>query len=156
MMQFVKHRMLGTVLTIAVASTAFSASALDKDAVIRDRQAFMKDQIRQWLVVRNFIQGKADQAQAISAVISLTKSVPMVPDHFPPGTAGPSPDGKFGTKPEVWSQHDKFLAANKKVSDQVAVLAAAVKSGDKAKTEAAFKELDACNACHQDFRAKLQ
>jgi cytochrome c556 len=35
-------------------------------------------------------------------------------------------------------------------------LAAAVKSGDKVKTEVAFKELDACNACHNDFRAKLQ
>jgi len=79
-----------------------------------------------------------------------------VQDYLPPGTAGPAPDGKFGTKPEVWTEHDKFLAANKKVADQVAVLADAVKSGDKAKTAAAFKELDVCNACHQDFRAKLQ
>ena len=26
----------------------------------------------------------------------LSKSVPKVPDYFPPGTTGPSPDGKFG------------------------------------------------------------
>ena len=29
-------------------------------------------------------------------------------------------------------------------------------SGDKAKVEVAFKELDFCSGCHNDFRAKLQ
>jgi cytochrome c556 len=146
---------LGAALIIAaICSTA--APAVDKDQVIKDRQTFMKDQGRQWLVLRNYVQGKADEAAAISAVASLTKSVPKVPDHFPPDTGGPAPGGKWGTKPEVWSEHDKFLAADRKVADQVAELDAAVKSGDKAKTAAAFKDLNACAACHQDFRAKLQ
>jgi cytochrome c556 len=138
----------------AVYSTA--ALAVDKEQVIKDRQTFMKDQGRQWLVLRNYTQGKADQAAAISAVEFLTKSVPKVPDYFPPDTGGPAPGGKWGTKPEVWSEHDKFLAANRKVADQVAVLDAGLKSGDKVKAAAAFKDLNGCNACHQDFRAKLQ
>jgi cytochrome c556 len=154
----VKRRVLGAALAIAViglnASTA--ALAIDKEQVIKDRQTFMKDQGRQWLVLRNYVQGKADQAAALSALGSLTKSLPKLPDHFPPDTAGPAPGGKWGTKPEVWSEHDKFLAANKKVANQVAVLGAAVKSGDKAQAAAAFKDLDGCAACHQDFRAKLQ
>jgi cytochrome c556 len=153
----VGHRVLGAALAITLGTVYLTAApAADKDQIIKDRQAFMKDQIRQWLVIRNYTQGKADQAQAMSAVDSLTKSVPKVPDYFPPGTAGPAPDGKFATKPEVWTEHDKFLAADKKVADQVAALGEAVKSGDKAKTAAAFKELDACTACHRDFRAKLQ
>ena len=154
----VKHRTLGAAVTAAMIGIAVSTAALaaDKEQVIKDRQTFMKDQGRQWLVVRNYIQGKADEAAAISALASLTKSLPKVPDHFPPDTGGPAPGGKWGTKPEVWSEHDKFLAADRKVADQVAVLAAAVKSGDKAKAAAAFKDLDACAACHQDFRAKLQ
>ena len=130
--------------------------AQDKDKVIADRQDFMKKQTREWIVVRNYLQGNADQQAATAAVDSLAKLVPDVPNHFPPGTAGPAPDGKYATKPEVWSQHDKFLAAEKKVTDQVAALGTAVKSGDKAKAEVAFKELDGCNACHNDFRAKLQ
>jgi cytochrome c556 len=138
----------------AVYSTA--APTVDKEQVIKDRQTFMKDQGRQWLIIRNYTQGKADQAAAISAVESLTKSVPKVLDYFPPGTGGPAPGGKWGTKPEIWSEHDKFLAADRKVTDQVAVLAAAVKSGDKVKAAVAFKDLNACAACHQDFRAKLQ
>jgi cytochrome c556 len=133
-----------------------AAPAADKDQVIKDRQTFMKNQGRQWLVIRNYVQGKADQAAAISAADSLTKTVSKVPDYFPPDTGGPAPGGKWGTKPEVWSEHDKFLAADKKVGNQVAELDAAVKSGDPAKVAAAFKDLNACAACHQDFRAKLQ
>jgi cytochrome c556 len=145
----------GAALAVA-AATSIVALAQDKDKVIADRQDFMKRQIREWIVVRNYIQGNADQQAATAAVDNLAKLVPDVPKHFPPGTAGPTPDGKWATKPEVWTQPDKFVAAEKKVTDQVAALGAAVKGGDKAKTEVAFKELDACNGCHNDFRAKLQ
>jgi cytochrome c556 len=146
---------LGMALAIG-AAMSIVALAQDKDKVIADRQDFMKKQIREWIVVRNYIQGNADQQAATAAVDNLVKTVPDVPKYFPPGTDGPAPDGKYGTKPEVWTQHDKFLADQKKVTDQVAALGAAVKSGDKAKTEVAFKELDACNGCHDTFRAKLQ
>jgi cytochrome c556 len=154
----VKRRVLVAALMASVIGVAASTAvlAVDKEQVIKDRQTFMKNQGRQWLVVRNYIQGKADEAAATSAVESLTKSVQKVPDYFPSDTGGPAPGGKWGTKPEVWSEHDKFLAADRKVADQVAVLEAAVKSGDKAKAAAAFKDLDACAACHQDFRTKLQ
>src|ERR1700719_1426536 len=138
---------LGAALAIG-AATSIAALAQDKDKVIADRQDFMKKQIREWIVVRNYIQGNADQQAATAAVDNLVKTVPDVPKYFPPGTDGPAPDGKYGTQPEVWTQHDKFLADQKKVTEQVAALSAAIKSGDKAKTEVAFKDLDACNACH--------
>ena len=69
---------------------------------------------------------------------------------------GRLPTANGATKPEVWSEHDKFLAADKKVGDQVAALDVALKSGDKAKVEVAFKDLNICNGCHDTFRAKLQ
>jgi cytochrome c556 len=146
---------LGAMLALAAADST-GALAADKEQVIKDRQALMKDQIREWIAVRNYVEGKADQAAALSAVESLAKSVPTVPNYFPPGTEGPAPDGKWGTKPEVWSEHDKFLAATKKVGEQVAALDAAIRSGDKPKVEAAFKDLNICSACHDTFRAKLQ
>ncbi|MFI4948663.1 MAG: c-type cytochrome [Alphaproteobacteria bacterium] len=132
------------------------ALAVDKDQVIKDRQSLMKDQGRQWLVVRNYLEDKADQGAALAALASLTKSLPTVPNYFPPGTEGPDPDKKWAAKPEIWSEHDKFLAADKKVIDQVAALDAAVSSGDKAKAQAAFKDLAICSGCHETFRAKLQ
>jgi cytochrome c556 len=150
-------RMLAFGAALAIgAAASIAALAQDKDKAIAERQDFMKKQIREWIVVRNYIQGNADQQAATAAMDNLAKLVPDVPNHFPPGTAGPTPDGKWATKPEVWTQHDKFLAAEKKVTDQVAALGTAVKSGDKAKVEVAFKELDGCNACHDGFRAKLQ
>jgi cytochrome c556 len=155
MLKSVRLLAICTMLAIGAAGS-IGVLAADKDKVIADRQDFMKRQVREWVVVRNYVQGSADQQAATAAADNLVKLVPMIPDHFPPGTEGPTPDGKYGTKPEVWTQHDKFLAAQKKVTDQVATLDAAVKSGDKAKVEVAFKELDVCNGCHNDFRAKLQ
>jgi cytochrome c556 len=151
-----RHSALAAALAFALVSFGAAAPAQDKDKIIAERQNVMKDQGRQWLVVRNYLEGKADQAAALSAAESLTKSVPTVPNYFPPGTEGPSPDGKWAAKPEIWSEHDKFLAAVKKVGDQVAVLDVALRGGDKAKVEAAFKDLNLCNACHETFRAKLQ
>lgn len=135
---------------------AGAASAQDKNKIIAERQELMTQQGREMVVVRNYFQDKADQAAAIAAMESLKKSVPTVVNYFPPGTEGPSPDGKWATKPEVWSEHDKFLAAVKKVGDQVAALDVAVKSGDKTRVEAQFKEIGFCSACHDTFRAKLQ
>jgi cytochrome c556 len=147
---------LGAVTALVLAGTVGVAVAQDKDKIIAERQNLMKDQGRNWLVVRNYLEGKADQAAALSAIESLTKSIPKVPDYFPTGTDGPSPDGKWAPKPEVWTERDKFLGADKKVGDQVAVLDAALRGGDKAKVEAAFKDLNICSACHEPFRAKLQ
>jgi len=146
---------LGAMLAIAAANSPISLAA-DKDQVLKDRQAAMKEQGRQMVVVRNYLEDKADQAAALAALDSLAKSVPTVPNLFPPGTEGEAPEGKWGAKPEIWSEHDKFLAATKKVGDQIAALNVAVKSGDKAKAQATFKDIGFCSGCHDTFRAKLQ
>jgi cytochrome c556 len=146
---------LGAVLAIGVANSPI-ALAVDKDQVLKDRQAAMREQGRQMVVVRNYLDDKADQAAALAALDALTKSVPTVPNLFPPGTEGPAPEAKWGAKPEIWSEHDKFLAADKKVADQIVALAAEVKSGDKAKAQAMFKDIGFCAGCHDTFRAKLQ
>jgi cytochrome c556 len=153
-MKAARFLLIGAAFAIAT-TTSTAAWAQDKEKVIAERQDLMKRQIRDWIAIRNYAAGNADQQTAVAAADALTKSVPTVPNYFPPGTAGPAPDGKWGTKSEVWTEHDKFLAAVKKVSQQLAALDAAVKSGDKAKVEVACKELDACNACHTPFRAKL-
>jgi cytochrome c556 len=148
-------RLLALGASLVVAGGWIGAQAADKEQVIKDRQAAMKEQGRQVVVIRNYAEGKADQAAALAAVDSLTKSLPTVPNLFPPGTDGPTPDGKWAAKPEIWTQHDKFLAAVKQVSEQVAAIGTAVKAGDKAKVEADFKELGFCKGCHDTFRAKL-
>jgi cytochrome c556 len=146
---------LGAVLAIAVVSSPIALAA-DKEQVLKDRQAAMKEQGRQLVIVRNYLEDKADQAAAVAALEALAKSVPTVPTLFPPGTEGEAPGGKWAAKPEIWSEHDKFLAAGKKVTDQIAALAVEVKGGDKAKAQALFKEIGFCSGCHETFRAQLQ
>jgi cytochrome c556 len=143
---------LGAAL-LAVALSAGMASAQDKNKIIAERQEAMKQQGREMIEVRNYFQGKADQAAALKAVEALKKSVPKVPEWFPPGTGIGQVTVKTRAKPEIWQQHDKFLADDKTVLGQIDTLEAAVKSGDKAKVEAVYNEIKFCNACHETFRA---
>jgi cytochrome c556 len=151
-----RHAVVAAVLTFAVAGLGGVAPAQDRDRIVTERQEAMKQQGREMVAVRNYVQDKGDQAAAIAALDSLQKSVPKVADWFPPGTGIGEVPIKTRAKPEIWQQHDKFLAADKTVMAQIAALDAAVKSGDKPKIEAVFKEVGFCSACHDTFRAKEQ
>jgi cytochrome c556 len=141
---------------IMSALAAGAALSQDKDKIVTERQEAMKQQGRQMVAVRNYFQDKGDQASAISAMEDLQKSVPKIPDWFPPGTGVGEVPVKTMAKPEIWREHDKFVAADKTVLGQLATLEAAVKSGDKPKIEVVFKEIGFCKACHDPFRAKEQ
>jgi cytochrome c556 len=140
---------------VALAGFAVNALAQEKDKIVMDRQDYMKQQGRQLVVVRNYAQGKADQQAARAAIDSLTKTVPNVPNLFPPGTGIGEISVKTHAKPEIWSDHAKFLEADKTVAGQIAELGAAVKSGDTAKAEALVKQIAFCEGCHAAFRAPL-
>ncbi len=127
--------------------------AQDKEKTVRARQAAMKQQGRDLGVVRNYFQGKADQAAAIAAVEDAQKSVATLPPLFPPGTGIGQISIKTRAKPDLWRQQDKFAADHKTVLGQLAELETAIKAGDKSKVEAVFKKIGACQACHNDFRA---
>jgi cytochrome c556 len=144
------------VVTFVLASIPGSAPAQDAAAIVKERQTAMRQQYRSLLAIKSFLDGKGEQAAAVAAADELTRTVPKVPDLFPPGTGMAPPEGKYRPKPEVWTQWDKFLAAEKTVVEQVKVLDVAVKSGDKQKIEAAYTKLDACDTCHDGFREKIQ
>src|SRR5205823_12997369 len=92
----------------ATGLTAGTAVPQDKDKIVTERQELMKQQGRQWVVVRNYLQGKADQAAALAAAEALRKSVPTVVKEFPPGTGIGEVAVKTRAKPEIWQEHDKF------------------------------------------------
>jgi cytochrome c556 len=138
-----------------VASLASNAPlAQDKDKIVTDRQDVMKQQGRELVVIRNYSQGKADQQVAKTAIESLKKSVPNVPTLFPAGTGIGEVTVKTAAKPEIWREHDKFLADHKTVLGQITTLDTAIQSGDTAKVAALVKEINYCASCHNDFRAE--
>src|SRR5216683_4284777 len=143
-----KQQLVAVMVVLAIAGVGTgSASAQDKDRIVTERQEAMKQQGREMVAVRNYFQDKGDQAAAIAALDSLQKSLPKVVDWFPAGTGIGEVPIKTRAKPEIWQQHDKFLAADKTVVGQISTLDAAVKSGDKPRIEAVFKEIGICSAC---------
>src|SRR5262245_6163213 len=101
-------------LAAALAMAAMGSTgvlAVDKDQVIKDRQAFMKQNDVDREAGKGFLDDKNDQAKAISGATALTETMKKIPSVFPPDTEGPSPDGKYGTKPEIWTNPKGFEAA---------------------------------------------
>ena len=156
-----KRRLLGAVWTIgifAAVATPAPAPAQDKQAVLKERQTTMKQQGRDLGRIKGYLDGTADQSAAVAAATDLTRTTGKIPDLFPPGTTGPSPDGKYQPKPEVWSERTKFLDVQKAAAAKAEALLAAVKGGDKTAVRTAFIDLgkNGCGSCHTGFREKLK
>lgn len=152
-----KARVLGAAAAIVVAGTAGFALAQDKEAVLKERQATMKEQGKDAGAVKAYLDGKGDLAQAKTGAANLTQTTKKIPQLFPPGTGGPSPDGDYVAKPEIWTDWNKFLDAQKAAAAKADALLVAVNGSDKSAIEAAFNDLgkNGCGACHTTFREKV-
>jgi len=153
-----RHSALAAALAFALASFGAAAPAQDKEAVVKNREALMKGQGKNLGSIKAYTEGKADLGQAETSAADLTQSIKKIPDVFPPGTGATSSDGKYATKPVIWSDWNKFLDAQKNAAAKADALLAAVKSGDKAAVEKAFADLgkNGCGGCHETFRDTLK
>jgi cytochrome c556 len=144
-------------LTVALgAGPALAQAANEK--IMQERQALMKNQAQDLGAVKGFLDDKNDLAKASEGAADLKRTMAKIPDVFPPNTAGPNPDGKYETKPEVWNDWKGFLEQRDLAAKKADALIAAVKGGDKAAIQTAFGELgkDGCGGCHQKFRAEIK
>lgn len=158
-MVFRTNRLLAaTVLMSAVFGASVSAIAVDVDAVVKERQATMKQQGKDMGAVKAFLDGKSDQTAALAAATDLTRTTQKIPELFPPGTDKPSPSGDYAPKPAIWTNWSKFIDAQKAAAAKADALVAAVKAGDKAAIQTAFADLgkNGCGNCHTNFREKLK
>ena len=153
-----KALIAGAVIVGALIGAAAVAPAMDGGNVIKDRAAVMKQQAKDLHDVKGYLAGTGDQTGAAAAAADLTSTTRKIPDLFPPGSKAASPDGKYAPKPEIWSQWEKFLAAQKNAAAKADALLAAVKSRGKAEIQAAFAALgkNGCGGCHENFRTKLK
>lgn len=152
-------KLLAFAAALAVAAAGSTgALAVDKDQVLKDRQALMKEQGADMGAVKGFLDGKNDEAKATSAATDLTETMKKIPDVFPPDTGGPNPEGKYTTKPEIWTDAKGFEAVRSTAADKANALLAAVKGGDKAAIQAAFSDMgkNGCGACHEKFREEIK
>ena len=155
MFSVAKARVLGAA-AIVVAATAL-AVAQDKETVLKEREATMKEQGKDIGAVKAYLDGKGDLTQAKTGAANLTQTTKKIPQLFPAGTGGTSPDGDYVAKPEIWTDWNKFLDAQKTAATKADALLVAVNSGDKTAIEAAFNDLgkNGCGGCHTTFREKI-
>jgi cytochrome c556 len=153
-----KFRLLGMVLAAGMAGVSAASLAQDKETVLKSRQETMKEQGKDVGAVKAYLEGKGDLAQAKTGAANLTQTTKKIPELFPPGTGGPNPTGDYVAKPEIWTDWNKFLDAQKTAASKADALLVAVNSGDKAAIEAAFNDLgkNGCGACHTTFREKIE
>jgi cytochrome c556 len=150
-------QMLGAFI-FAFSVNVGAAVAQDKEAVVKNREALMKEQAKDLGTIKAYTEGKTDLTQAQASAANLTQTTNKIPGAFPPGTGGPDSDGKFATKPAIWSDWNKFLEAQRTAVSKADALLAAVKSGNNTAIETAFADLgkNGCGACHETFREKLK
>lgn len=136
------------------AGVGVAGAALAQEAVVTNRQDAMKAQAKDLGAVKAFIDGKGELAAAQSAGDDLTKRMTEIPDLFPPRTGMAEFPGKSYARPVIWTDWDKFKEAQSNADQKAVALAAALKSGDKAKVEAAFADMgkNGCGGCHTTFR----
>ena len=153
-----RFRVLGAALAILVASASGMALGQDRETVLKDRQATMKEQGKDIGAVKAYLDGKGDLAQAKTGAAGLTQTTKKIPELFPPGTGGPNPTGDYVAKPVIWTDWNKFLDAQKAAVSKADALLVAVNGGDKTAIEAAFNDLgkNGCGACHTTFREKIE
>jgi cytochrome c556 len=158
MLSVMKFRLLGAALAMGVASVNAVSLAQDKEIILKDRQATMKEQGKSLAAVKAYIDGKGDLVQAKAGAADLTQTTKKIPDLFPPGTGGPNPTGDYVAKPVIWTDWNKFIEAQKTAASKAETLLVAVNSGDKTAIEAAFNDLgkNGCGACHTNFREKIE
>jgi len=158
MFSVTKFRLLGLVLVVGMAGLSAASLAQDKETVLKSRQEAMKEQGKDVGAVKAYLEGKGDLAQAKTGAANLTQTTKKIPELFPPGTGGPNPTGDYVAKPEIWTDWNKFLDAQKTAAGKADALLVAVNSGDKAAIEAAFNDLgkNGCGACHTTFREKIE
>lgn len=158
MSSVMRFQVLAAVLGIVMGGASGVALGQDKETVLKDRQATMKEQGKDVGAVKAYLDGKGDLAQAKAGATDLTQTTKKIPALFPPGTGGPNPTGDYVAKPVIWTDWDKFLDAQKTAAAKADALLVAVNGGDKAAIETAFNDLgkNGCGACHTTFREKIE
>jgi len=139
----------------AVLSTA--AFSQDSEAVLKNRQATMKRMGADLDAIKAYLDGKADEAKALTGATDLDATIRTVVELFPAGTGMEQFPGKSGAKPGIWTEKEKFDAAHRLAVEKADALLAATKSGDKPAIAAAFADLGkgGCGGCHTPFREKI-
>jgi cytochrome c556 len=157
------RRSIVTVAAIALAGaigavTLTAGAADDPEAIIKQRREFMKGNGGHMKAIYDALEAGTDLTGIPAHATAIRDDAKTIPDLFPEGTGMDKFPGKTGAKPEIWAQHDKFVADAKNLEAEADKFLAVAQGGDKAAIAAAFDAFGkgGCGTCHQTFRQKLE
>jgi cytochrome c556 len=142
------------------------AARSDDAAAIESRQDHMKAQSKDLGAIKAFTEDRGELAAAQTAGADLVTRIAKIPDLFPKGTGMDAYPGKSFAKPAIWTEPEKFQAADKNALTLAETLNTALKGGDKAAITAAYANMGrdfwgtaspnpgACGGCHGTFTQK--
>lgn len=137
---------------LLVAPAALSAPPSPAQ-VVKYRHAVMGGLGAHMAGLSMIVKGESDRAGDALAHATAVKDLShTIGALFPEGT-GPSTEFETSAKPEIWSQHDKFVEAVKALETSSDALVEAAKSNDPAKLKTALGAVGrSCGDCHDAFK----
>jgi cytochrome c556 len=146
---------------VACASTIAYAQIKPEDG-IRARQSIMRVIALNFGPVAQMAQGKMpwNKDMFVANALRIEALWAMQPARFfVPGSDNAVAGAKIASftdaRPEIWSQADKWKAANDRMGEAVTNLAKAARGTDEAAMKSAAGALGkTCGGCHDDFRKK--
>ncbi|HSD92482.1 MAG TPA: cytochrome c [Methyloceanibacter sp.] len=140
---------------LSLALAVFATLALAHEGatgVVKERMDLMDRQKDDMKIIGDMAKGKTpfDAAKAAEAARDISVTAKKIPELFPEGSL----HGDTEALPAIWKDWDRFTG-NAEDLDRVASELATALDADSADWTGAFKQVvEACKACHQDFRKK--
>ena len=132
---------------------AWAAAAVNKDAVVKERQDLMKAFAADTKAIGDYAKGAATKDDAQKAADHLAANAMKVVALFPAGTSMEDMPGKSNAKAAIWTDMAKFNAVPTALKDEATKMSALIKTGSPADVAAGNTiGRNGCGACHGSFR----
>jgi len=144
---------LGAALVYVPETRAQGAPAATAEQAIKYRQSVYKVILWNFGPMAAVVQGKApyEAKEFERRAARVAEMAPMLIEGYPAGSAT---GATTRAKAEIWQNMDDFKQLMTAMENKATALATAAKSGDQAKSVAAFKDLGgSCKACHDKYRS---
>jgi cytochrome c556 len=136
--------------TMGFAALLLSSQAFAQADVIEKRQKAMKGNSADGKAIKGAVESK-DYATIETKAKDIMGTAEKIPALFPKG----STKGKTKATDAIWEKPDEFAKDAKNLGKAASELAAAAKAKDDAQITVKVKALaEACDSCHDSFRAK--
>ncbi|HEX2447818.1 MAG TPA: cytochrome c [Methyloceanibacter sp.] len=138
-----------------LASATLALAHEGATGVVKERMDLMKRQQKDMKLIGDMAKGKKpfDAAKAAEAARDISVTAKKIHELFPEGSSGHPSEAKAA----IWTDWNEFSAKADELDVSAEALAGSLGEAPGQDWKGAFKKVtDACNGCHEKFRAEKQ